>query len=188
MDEKSLLQDLRDGSRDAFEKLYFNYAEQLMVKLLLLVKSEDLAKDLLQEVFMKIWQMREQIDPDRSFGALLYRMSTNLSYNSFRSTLRESNRRKAVYSGEGYSHIEEDVDYQETSQLLEAALSGLSNRQRKIYTLQKLEGKSYKEISELLGISHSAINQNLQVANKYIRFFMKSRLPILLFLISSQIE
>lgn len=95
---------------------------------------------------------------------------------------------KAVYSGEGYSHIEEDVDYQETSQLLEAALSGLSNRQRKIYTLQKLEGKSYKEISELLGISHSAINQNLQVANKYIRFFMKSRLPILLFLISSQIE
>jgi len=185
MDEKILLLELQKGSLKAFEELYFNYSERLMVKLLLLVKSEDIAKDLLQDIFMKIWQMRADIDPERSFGALLYRMSANLSYNSYRTMVREESRIRAVFTTDSYSHIEEEVDFKETSELFERALNGLTERQRTIYTLHRIEGKNYKEISELLGISHSAINQNLQISNKHIRNFMRSRLPeVLLFLAS----
>ncbi len=180
MDENKLLLELKEGSRSAFEKLYRNYAKKLTVKLLLLVKSEVIAKDLLQDIFMKIWQMRSEINPQLSFGALLYRMATNLSYNAYRSAVRQEDRLKETFGGDSYSHIEEQFDFQETSKLLEMALSELSERQRTIYVLKRLEGKSYKEISEVLGISHSAINQNLQVANKHIRTYMQSRLPQLL--------
>ena len=184
MDENVLLTELKGGSRSAFEKLYGNYANKLMVKLLFLVKSEEVAKDLLQDIFMKIWQMRAEIDPTRSFGALLYRMSSNLSYNAYRSAVRQEGRLKEVCAGDSYSHIEEQVEFQETSKLLDMALAELSERQRSIYVLHRLEGKSYKEIGEVIGISHSAINQNLQIANKHIRTYMQSRLPqLLIFLI-----
>lgn len=183
LNEQILLMQLRKGNRMAFEQLYYSYARKLTAKLLQLVKSEEVAQDLLQDIFMKVWQMRDNIDINRSFGALLYTMASNLSFNAYRDAVREQNRRLAAYTKESYSHVEEELQYHETNQLLEKALSTLTERQRQVYVLHKLEGKSYKQIAELLQISHSAINQHLQLANKQIRVFMQSHLPhILIFL------
>ncbi|PRD47742.1 RNA polymerase sigma factor [Sphingobacterium haloxyli] len=184
IDEKELLLRLQQGDRMAFEKIYHIYAPRLAVKLSQLVKSEEISQDLLQDIFMKIWQMRREVDVERSFGALLYTMAANLSNNAFRTAVREQNRRMYAYPQQSYTHIEENIQYEETNKLLEEALSTLSDRQREVYILHKLEGKSYKEIADLLQISHSAINQHLQLANKYIRAFMQSRLPHLLMLLA----
>lgn len=185
--EQKLLKQLNQGSRMAFEQLYYNYAPRLTVKLLQLVKSEEVAQDLLQDIFMKIWQMREDIHVERSFGALLYTMASNLSFNAYRDAVREQNRRSAAHKQEAYTHVEEELQYDETNQLLEQALSSLTERQRQVYTMHKLEGKSYKEIAEQLQISHSAINQHLQLANKHIRLFMQTHLPHLLVLIAQML-
>ncbi|WFB64956.1 sigma-70 family RNA polymerase sigma factor [Sphingobacterium sp. WM] len=183
IDERDLLVQLQQGDRVAFEKLYHQYAPKLTVKLLQLVKSEDLAQDLLQDIFLKIWQMRADLKEERSFAALLYTMATNLSLNSYRTAVREQNRIMQIKPGESYSHIEEDLQFAETNKVFNDALSTLTDRQREVYMMHKLEGKSYKEISDTLKISHSAINQHLQLANKQIRLYLQNHLPQLLFFI-----
>lgn len=181
--ERELLLALQQGSRQAFEQIYHIYALRLTAKLIQLVKSEEIAQDLLQDIFIKIWEMRSEIQVDRSFSAFLYTIATNLSYNSFRSAIREQNRLSKLYKNDSYSHIEEDLEFNETHRLFEEALQQLTTRQREVYTMHKLDGKSYKEISESLQISHSAINQHIQAANKLIKSFMKSRLPSVLLVI-----
>lgn len=181
--ERELLIQLQKGNRMAFDILYHKYATRLTIKLLQLVKSEEIAQDLLQEIFMKIWQMRGTLKEEHSFAALLYTMASNLSLNSYRAAVREQNRLMKIKGSESYTHIEEDIDFVETTKVLNYALSTLTDRQREVYTLHKLEGKSYKEISDLLQISHSAINQHLQLANKQIRAILKDRLPDLMLLI-----
>ncbi|MFD2556468.1 RNA polymerase sigma factor [Sphingobacterium tabacisoli] len=181
--ERELLIQLQGGNRTAFDILYRKYATRLTIKLLQLVKSEEIAQDLLQEIFMKIWQMRGALKEEQSFAALLYTMASNLSLNSYRAAVREQNRLMKIRSSESYTHIEEDIDFEETNKVLHHALSTLTDRQREVYTLHKLDGKSYNEISDLLQISHSAINQHIQQANKQIRVILKDHLPDLLLLV-----
>lgn len=167
--ENELLHQLREGDRLAFEKLYRHYAPKLGVKILQLLKSEALAQDILQELFIKMWEIRTQIDPERSFAALLYKTATHLSYNAYHRSVREQRLFATLARPEGYSHIEENLAYHETQTLLYQALGKLTERQREIYILHKIEGKSYKEISESLNLGVSSVNWHLQLAYKQLR-------------------
>jgi DNA-directed RNA polymerase specialized sigma24 family protein len=65
--EEDLLTRLQSGDEKAFEQLYHIYSLQIFKKLLSLVKQEEIAKELLQDVFLRIWEKRESIDPEKSF-------------------------------------------------------------------------------------------------------------------------
>lgn len=79
-----LLLQLKNGSEAAFNSIYKLYGAKLYASLLYLVKSEEAAKEILQDVFFKIWNKREEIDPSRSFKSLLFRIGENLIYDYFR--------------------------------------------------------------------------------------------------------
>ncbi len=169
-DEKDLLLKLREGNEAAFSELYNRYAKRIAAKLLKLLKSRELAQDILQDVFIKVWDVRRSIDPEQSFPAYLYRIAVNLSANAYRKSLREAYMRSQIESAKaGYSHVEESVFGKEDASILQEALSKLPERQREVFILHKLEGKSYKEISEQLAITPSAVNQHIQRATKTLR-------------------
>lgn len=169
-DEKDLLLKLRDGNEAAFSELYDRYAKRIAAKLLRLLKSRELAQDILQDVFIKLWDVRQSVDPEHSFPAYLYRIAVNLSANAYRKSLREAYMRSRIDSAKaGYNHVEESVFGKEDASILHEALSKLPERQREVFILHKLEGKSYKEISELLAITPSAVNQHIQRATKTLR-------------------
>lgn len=174
-DEKELLRKLRDGEENAFNQLYQIYARRLASKLIYLLKSEELAQDVLQDVFMKIWSSREMIDPELSFSGLLSKMATNLSKNVFRKNLYDQSLRNLMDPEASYNPIDDADDAAEAKKLLEMALGRLTERQRDIYILHKIDGRSYQEISEALNISVSAINHHLQKANKQLRTILKSQ-------------
>lgn len=77
-DEKSLLLQLKSGDERAFEILYNNYKFRIAGNLFKLLKSDDLVKEILQELFFKIWEVRTQIDPEKSFKSYLFRIAENL--------------------------------------------------------------------------------------------------------------
>lgn len=186
--EKELLLKLKDGDEVAFNQLYHLYARRLASKLIYLLKSEELAQDVLQDVFMKIWLNRETIEPELSFGALVHKMAANFSKNEFRRNLNDEVARSQVNQDLGYNPIEDADNSSQAKALLEMALGKLTPRQREIYVMHKLEGRSYQEISDLLKISTSAINQHIQSATKQLRLVLKSKsfeilillLPVLL--------
>ena len=188
-DEKELLQKLRDGDENAFNQLYQIYARRLASKLIYLLKSEELAQDVLQDVFLKIWSSREMIDPELNFSALLSKMATNLSKNVFRKNLYDQSLLSLMDPEASYNPIDDADNASQAKAVLEMALSKLTERQRDIYILHKLDGRSYKEISEQLNISVSAVNHHLQKANKQLKAILKSQsLQILMLLLPALLK
>lgn len=174
-DEKELLRKLRDGDENAFNQLYHSYARKLAGKLIYLLKSDELAQDVLQDVFLKIWSSREMIDAELSFSGLLHKMATNLSRNIVRKNLYDQSLRSSIDPDPSYNPMDDADNTSQAKVLLDMALSKLTERQREIYILHKLDGRSYQEISEQLNISVSAINHHLQKANKQLKHILKSQ-------------
>ncbi|WP_412467084.1 RNA polymerase sigma factor [Pedobacter sp. KLB.chiD] len=173
--EKELLIGLKCGDKIAFKQLYEIYSGRLASKLIYLLKSEELAQDILQDVFLKIWINREMIDIELSFGAFLYKIATNLSRNVIRKNVYDQLMRLEVEKEEFYHPMEDNDEADQAKAILEQAMDQLTDRQREVYTLHKLEGLSYQEISEKLNISLSAINHHIQKANKQLKVILKSR-------------
>ena len=172
-DEQQLLVDLRAGDAKAFHSIYEIYAPRLTSKLIQLLRSEELAEDVLQDIFIKIWEIRETIDPGQNFAAFLYKMAANRSKNVFRRNVYDELMRNEMGQDMVYNPIEDAMNELEAKKLLDAALDKLTPRQREVYTLHKLEGLSYQEISERLKISSSAINHHIQEAGKKLRMALK---------------
>ncbi|TDQ79296.1 RNA polymerase sigma factor [Sphingobacterium yanglingense] len=176
MDEKDLLFRLQAGDHDAFEKLYQSYAAKLTAKLVTLLRDKDLAGDILQDLFVKVWQLRADIDPDKSFGGYLHTIATNMAKDKFRNSLHQQLYiQSRTDLTEGYDSVSRFMDQKDMRAAVDAALSKLPPRQREVYTLYKIEGLSYKEIQQRLGISKQAVNRLIQEAGKKMREYL---LPI----------
>lgn len=182
--EEDLLQKLRRGDREAFKELYDLYHRRLTLKLVYLLKSEELAQDVLQDIFVKIWEIRASIDPKGNFGGLLYKMAVNLAKNVFRKSIYDQLMRNEFAKNDSYSPFEDSDEASNAKTILNIALDRLTPRQREVYCLHKIEGLSYREISKLLGISDSAINHHLQQANKQLKEILKTDRVLIMLLIS----
>ncbi len=171
VDEKQLLKALAEGDPDAFTMLYHRYGARLHAHLLRMIKSEELSKEIFQEIFMKIWEYRGRIDIDRPFGAFLYKIAENKVYDHFRKITREKRLADSLSATSLASHTdtEDRMLYQESVGLINRAIDQLPPARKQIYLLCKVEGRSYEEIAGLLGVSTSTVNDHIVKANRFLR-------------------
>lgn len=170
-EEKSLLLQLKQGDYYAFTQLYHRYSLRLLGRIVRLVKSEEVAEELLQNLFVKIWEKREQIDPDKLLKPFLFTIAHNLVYDHFRKVAQnERFRHEFIQSyAEGYKHIEEELVYKQSEEKIMDAIKSLPPQCQRVFVLFKIEGKSYAEICELLNISKSTVNNHLTKANALLK-------------------
>lgn len=162
---------LRVGDESAFLELYNRYKFRITGNLMKLLKSEDLVEELLQDLFLKLWDTRAQLDPEKSFRSYLFKISENMVMDVFRKAARDKRMQVKLMSAqtETYSHIEEKIFSDQDNSLLQQAIDKLPPQRKQVFMLCKIEGKSYKEVSELLGISASTINDHLLKANRFLK-------------------
>lgn len=174
-DEQSLLLLLKNGDQRAFEILYNNYKIRIAGNLFKLLKSEDLVKEVLQELFFKIWEVRTQIDPEKSFKSYLFRIAENLVHDYFRKVAKDKRLLAKVVasSTELYLHIEEDMLGKEDAQKLQEAINLMPPQRKMVFTLCKLEGKSYKEVEEIMGINAKTISSHMLQANRFLKTYFR---------------
>ncbi|RLJ75139.1 RNA polymerase sigma factor [Pedobacter alluvionis] len=172
-DEKDLLLRLQKGDQYAFEQLYRMYSKRIFINTVKLVKDEDEAQEILQDVFIRIWNKRENIDTEKPFSSYLFSIAQNLIRDFFRKAALDRKMQAAVIaqSTELYEHIESSIYFKESSALLQNAIDALPLQRKKIYTLCKVEGKSYKEVAEILGISASTVDNQLVKATQSVRSY-----------------
>ena len=182
-DEKELLARFRTGDVDAFTQLYHRYSGQIYYNVLRMVKDEHTAEEIVQEMFVKVWQKCDTIQAETNFAAFLYRVGQNMVIDFYRKLQRD----RTLYANfkaiatEGYSHIEEDLLYHESEGLLQDALGTLSPQQQKVYRLCKLDGHTYKEAAEIMGISVYTVKEYLSQASRAVRsYFMEHHAIVLL--------
>ena len=173
-DEKELLLLLSKDDETAFEKIYSLYSARLFGYLINLLKSETLAQEVLQDVFMKIWNNRQNINAEKSFRSYLFRIAENSVYDLFRKAARDKKLKAEIISRacEYYEHVEEQLFTKENLHLIQHAIDALPPQRRLVFRLCKLEGKSYSEVSRLLGISTSTISDHIVKATKFLRAYL----------------
>ena len=174
-DEKSLLLQLKNGDERAFEILYNNYKYRIAGNLFKLLKSDDLVKEVLQELFFRIWEVRTQIDLEKSFKSYLFRIAENLVHDYFRKVAKDKRLlTKMVASGsELYLHVEEDLLSKEDAQKLQKAIDLMPPQRKMVFTLCKLEGKSYKEVEQIMGINAKTISSHMLQANRFLKTYFR---------------
>lgn len=174
LDEKEILFLLKSDDTQAFGELYSRYKVQIFCNIRRLVKSEDIAEELLQDVFVKVWDKRDLIDPEKSFRSYLFRIAENIVYDFFRKAARDKKLEAHLMSvaTEFYSHIEENLYTKESALILNRAVEQLPPQRRKVFMLCKLEGRSYEEVSEMLGISTSTVNDHIVKASRSIKEYL----------------
>ncbi|MFZ9386838.1 MAG: RNA polymerase sigma factor [Chitinophagaceae bacterium] len=170
---KSVISQLQQGEESAFNRIYEWFSPGIYKSLLRLVKSEPLAKEILQDVFFKAWEKREFIDPEKPIQGWLYRIAENRVYDYYRELTRDKQKRSEFITSVliYYYKSHPDSYSDKHNALLYQAIEDLSPQRRQIFKLCKLEGKSYKEVSRELGVSESTISDHLVKAMKSIRDF-----------------
>ena len=172
--EQELLVKLTEGSEYAFEQLYLIYSPKIYRKILQLVKQSAVAEELLQDVFVKIWEKRESLDNQKSFKSYLYTIAKNIVVDLFRRAAldRQMLEKFIVDNTELYYPFDgiDDRDLKSKA-IIQKALDKLPPQRKRIYTLIKLEGKSYEEVAEMLVISTSTINDHVVKATKSLKAY-----------------
>ncbi len=161
--DSELVLGVQNDDTGAFDALYWKYHQAVYSNIVKLVKDQLEAEDILQEVFVKLWQKRHSIDVSKSVGGWLFVISFNLSVTHIKKRLRE----QTLYHRLFNEHSSTDADfmeYEHQHQLLETAIGQLSPQKKKIVTLCKLEGKTYEEAARELNISRHTVKEYLSSA------------------------
>ncbi|WP_345951207.1 sigma-70 family RNA polymerase sigma factor [Mucilaginibacter sp. PAMB04274] len=136
-----------------------------------MIKDEDVAKELLQDLFLKLWTKRTELNVEKPLQPYLYKMASRLAYNHFRKIAQDQRliSQLILTTVDHVTNIEDTLIDEETQALLRQAIDHLPTQRKKVFTLCKLEGKSYDEVSNTLGISNATINEHVVKANKAIK-------------------
>jgi len=174
MEDRDLLVQLREGNHQAFQTLYHRYKIRLAGNLLRILKSPDWVEEVLQELFVRLWIHREEIDPNRPVKAYLFRVAENLVRDIFRRAARDQQMQQHLLHAmsEVYSHVEEQLMSRELKEELRVAIELLPPKRREVYVLCKLEAKSYEEVGKLLKISPGTVNDHIKKANSFLRQYL----------------
>ncbi|PPL02199.1 RNA polymerase sigma-70 factor, ECF subfamily [Parapedobacter indicus] len=171
IDEQEMLARLQLGEEMAFRWVYDRYSRAIYGNILRLVHDETVADDLLQDVFVKIWEHREHIDPNQSFRAYLFTCSRHFAFNFRRRLQLEIE--AAIQMARGYVDSDDTVvdslNAKETEALLHGAISELPTQRQRIFRMCKVDGLSYRQVAEQLGISEATVRDHIVKANKFIK-------------------
>ena len=176
LSENELLTRIAGGDQRAFGVL-FEQRQQLIFNIAYkLTKSRTSSKEIVQDVFLKIWNRREELPAVDNFGAYINRMARNQSIDALRLLAREALRTVQLQEDQlkkGDSQTEETVQFQETSRILHLALESLPPQQRKVYQLCHEQGLKYEEAAQALGLSPGTVHTHMKQALKNIRNYLK---------------
>jgi RNA polymerase sigma-70 factor (ECF subfamily) len=174
--EQILLSQLKEGEQRAFEQIYQLYSERIYGRLIRLLKDEDMADSILQDVFLRIWERRAQIDPGQPFKAYLYKIAENFVYDYFRKVARDKKLQVKLRAAasEYYDQIEENIFKKEYEALIGEAILKLPPQRQKVFLLCRMDGKSYEEAAGLLGISVSTVSNQLVKATRSVKEYVLS--------------
>ena len=167
--EVHFLLQLSKGSEIAFETIYKHYSPHLYRKLINILKTDVIAQEVLQDVFIIIWKNRENIDVSKCFYAYLSCIVVNKCYDYFRKISNEKKMYSKLNNVYEYSPIEEGLINKESLMTLYQVIELLPPKRKLIFSLCKVDGKSYEEVSQQLGVSLSTISDHIVKANHFIR-------------------
>ena len=158
----------------AFRKLFDFYCKGLLDYSFHIVKDKTVAEDIVQYVWIKVWEKRHSINPELSFKSYLYTAVRNQTLKYIRDTKHKFTSLESIDSlADGITLQDDQMHNKETLKFINEAIDHLPDKCREIFMLNRFEGLSYKEITEVLDISINTVKTQMTRALSSLRKALK---------------
>lgn len=175
--DDELVAKLQKGDLEAFDRVYEKYAGRLYGFTLKYLKSTTETEELVQSVFMKVWENHKSLKNESSFKSYLFTIAYHDICNIFRrrSHLRKFIDSQLIENKLVTSDTEEQIDYRSILAQVNQIVSMLPERQRAIFLKSRQEGMSTKEIANEFGLSSGTVDNYISEALKFIRSNLQNK-------------
>lgn len=170
--EKNVLTDLKNGCAKAFEAIYNTYSGKLYNFILTISKGDKyMSEEIVQSTFIRLWEVREQIDPKHRILSYLSKIAKNQLFNKYkRQTVEYVYHEYILKKQTNHDNTtENEIDFKWLDKFVNELIEQLPPSRKKIFILKKKEDRSTKEIAEMMNISISTVETQLSLAMKFIR-------------------
>lgn len=180
-----LTERLQTGDVEAFDLIYGKYSGKLYSFALKYLRSTDDAEELVQSVFLKIWESHKTLNKEASFKSYLFTIAYNDICKIFR---KRSYKHKfindTIYeNSQSTSETEDIIDYKSVLEQIDQIINKLPEKQKTIFLKSRQDGKTTKEIAEEVGLSPGTVDNYISETLKILRVCLKKgNLSIVLFL------
>jgi len=160
---------LIDGDSTALEKIYTLYFSRVYGLCFKYVKDEQITSDLVQDIFLKLWNNRKNVSLEIPIDQQLFVITKNVVFDHFRKKSTEEKMLFQYTHGLGNEVTEDDDNKALKLKKINALIQNLPEQQRKVVEMAKLQGLTYEEIGNELNISRHTVSSHFTVAMKYLR-------------------
>ncbi|MGO4294346.1 RNA polymerase sigma-70 factor [Chitinophaga sp. RAB17] len=168
--EPDLLFRVSQGDEAAFAQLFNTYQNRLGAFVMQLTGSRPMAEEIVQEIFIRIWEKREKLSQVEHFHSYLYAVARNYSLSFLKKLGRELARKQAwELSVVETQDQEEDTTIKNYRRIIDEAISELPSQRQKVYLLSRDEGLRQAEIAERMAISLETVKKHMVLALRSIR-------------------
>jgi RNA polymerase sigma-70 factor (family 1) len=193
--DRNLFRRISEGDESAFQTIFHSYNRTLYPYILSVVKVDADAKEIIQEIFLKLWLKRDTLTSIDNPGGWLYTIASTECLLHLRKEARYARRLQNIANesgassagfgpGPNFTDIHEAWDSKEVKALIREAVEKLPLRRRQVFQMSRLEGYSRKEIAEFLGTSENTVRNQLTDAVDFIQDYIRKNkslyLPALL--------
>lgn len=173
--DKELIEKVRNGDKQAFEEMFKRYYKSLCVSALRYIPDEELAEDLVQDMFFRLWEKRENLFITTSLESYLYRSVHNLSINYLNHEKIKRGYKDKVIQGFKNKHYNDDQAYWEfgLEDTIRKSVEMLPEKRRKIFKMSRFEDLKNQEIAQKLNVSVKTVEAQMTQAIRFLRDKLK---------------
>ncbi|PKP50476.1 MAG: hypothetical protein CVT94_01520 [Bacteroidetes bacterium HGW-Bacteroidetes-11] len=173
-DDKPLVSRLKRGDKKAFEEIFRKYREKVYYFAIRYYNSPEDAENVVQDVFIKIWDERAGLKEELSLNNYIYTITKNHLFNIQRKKINEKAYREYITGHLTQStNLENELIYADLKEKIDKVIDELPAQRRKVFQLGNIEGFSNKEVAALLSLSVRTIEVHKSLAIKTVKLALK---------------
>lgn len=170
MEDKALIVALKNGDKEAFTSLYHTYCNKVYKFCKLYFTNNSSAEEVVQEVFIKLWDIRSYVNENENLEGLLFIITRNMVFDNNRKNFNESFYQISILAAYDKAYdIEEELQAKDLKVYIDRLVDELTPRQKEIFCMSRYEQLSYKEIAEKLDITPKTVERHINDALKYLK-------------------
>lgn len=182
-DERETLKLVALGDERAFSRIVRKYSQVIYPYLLYWLKSPQLAEEVAQDVFLRLWKNRDKLPDISNFSGYVYVVSRNCVNSQFERGLLETAAPDVAQIDLVLTNPQTDLETKELATIMEQAIESLPPRRKEVFLLSRNEQLTYEEIAARLGISRSTVREHMVEALVFLRTYLKRNAGIIITLL-----
>ena len=159
---------IKNGDKGAFESAYYNWSSKVYYYIFKQSSSEDIAIEVVQQVFVRLWEKREGLSDEHTLSIQLFRMAKTIFVDELRKAAQSRKYIQHIQSKERL-FAENTLEHKEALSIVYRAIARMPTVRRQIFLMSRMEHLSYNEIAQRLSISPKTVENHIGLALRFLR-------------------